>query len=69
MKNVFDKPVFFGNVALRSVVSGILQESISTHPIERNSCDAGPKSSDLHPVQFHGAEYHRLEVYHNSRMI
>ena len=37
MKNVFEKPVLFGNVALRSVVSGILQESISAHPIERNS--------------------------------
>ena len=39
MKNVFEKPVFFGNAALRSVVIGILQESISAHPIERNSCD------------------------------
>ena len=29
LKNVFEKQVFFGNVALRSVVSEILQESIS----------------------------------------
>ena len=39
LKTYLKKPVFFGNVALWSVVSRILQESISAHPIERNSCD------------------------------
>ena len=39
LKTVFEKSVLFANVALRSVVSGILQEPISTHPIVCNSCD------------------------------
>ena len=38
LKAAFEKSLFFANVALRSVVSGILQESISAHPIMRNSC-------------------------------
>ena len=58
MKNVFEKPVFFGNVALRSVVSGILQESISAHPIERNSCE----------ISFH-FPMKKLEKYHFCNLL
>ena len=39
LKAPFEKSLFFANVALRSVVSGILQESISAQPIMRNSCE------------------------------
>ena len=38
LKAPCEKSLFFANVALRSVVSEILQESISAHPIVRNSC-------------------------------